>query len=129
MGLLDRFKRVEEPEAREIVPDRKVRAGQLLQLEGSILDVMDEMERLPYWRNPGWQAQVQEFYQVLTDARQLRPRSDFTWDELVDVAFEVRPVLRMSDPPQGTDKLIQLQERMMTIANALATPLPQEIQQ
>lgn len=127
MGLLDRFRRTQEEPERVIVPNHKVRAAQLMQLEGAILDVMDEMERSPHWRNPGWQAQVQEFYLVLGTIRHLRPR-EFGWSQLVDLGFEVRPVMRMQQTPEGLEKLAELQSRMMTIARALTQPMPEEIQ-
>lgn len=127
MGLFDRWRRDEAP-GRVIVPDRRVRSAQLLQLEAAILDVMDEMERSPHWRNPGWQAQVLEFYDVLAQIRALRPR-EYTWVELGDLAFLVRPVMRAQQVTEEFAALGRAQQRMMALATALTEPMPGEVQE
>lgn len=125
MALFDRFRSQPAPE-RTIEPDRRVRGGQLMQLETTILDLMDEMQRLPQWRNPGWQAQVLEFYEVLAQIRSLRAR-EYAWDELVDLGFQVRPVMRSRGIAPEFAHLDELQQRMMRLAGALTEPMPDEI--
>ncbi len=109
-----------------IVPNRAVRSSQLMQLEGAILDVLDEMERLPAWRNPRWQAQAQEFTSVVATVRDMRQR-DYDWQELMDVAFEVRPVLKGGETPDGMDHLVELQSAMMAVATALTQVRDDEV--
>ena len=138
MGLFDRFRKAEvTPTERVIVPNRAVRASQLMQLEGAVLDVLDEMEKLPAWMNPRWQAQAQEFSRVIAASRGLR-NTDYDWQQLMDVAFEVRPVIKGGPPPAGTggamrapegmEHLMELQGRMMAIATALTEPRADEVQ-
>ena len=128
MGLFDRFRKpAVTTTERVLVPNRAVRSGQLLQLESAILDVLDEMERLPAWLNPRWQAQAQEFSHVIDVARDLRAR-DYDWQELMDLAFEVRPVIKGGSTPEGMEHLVELQSTMMTLATALTTPREDEVQ-
>ena len=128
MGLFDRFRKpVVTPTERVIVPNKAIRASQLMQLEGAVLDVLGEMEKLPAWMNPRWQAQAQEFSRVVTASRDLRSR-DYDWQQLMDVAFEVRPVIKGAAAREGMEHLVELQDRMMAIATALTTPRDDEIQ-
>ena len=128
MGLFDRLRKPAATTAEMlIVPNRAVRSSQLMQLEGAILDVLDEMERLPAWRNPRWQAQAQEFTSVVATVRDMRQR-DYDWQELMDVAFEVRPVLKGGETPEGMNHLVELQATMMAVATALTQARDDEVQ-
>ncbi|HEX2858572.1 MAG TPA: hypothetical protein VHO26_14010 [Propionibacteriaceae bacterium] len=128
MGLFDRFRKPAVTlTERVIVPNKAVRASQLMQLEGAVLDVLAEMDRLPARLNPRWQAQEQEFSRVVASSRDLRAR-DYDWQQLMDVAFEVRPVVKGASVPEGMEHLAELQERMMAIATALTTPRDDEVQ-
>ena len=98
-----------------------------MQLEGAVLDVLAEMDKLPARLNPRWQAQEQEFSRVVSASRDLRA-GDYDWQQLMDVAFEVRPVVKGTAVPEGMDHLVELQDRMMAIATALTTPRDDEVQ-
>ncbi|HET9126766.1 MAG TPA: hypothetical protein VFN73_01680 [Propionibacteriaceae bacterium] len=128
MGLFDRFRKpTVTPTERVITPNKAVRASQLMQLEGAVLDVLAEMDTLPARLNPRWQAQAQEFSRVVASSRNLRA-GDYDWQQLMDVAFEVRPVVKGAAVPEGMEHLVELQERMMAIATALTTPRDDEVQ-
>ncbi len=127
MGLFDRLRKpAVTTTERQIVPNRAVRSSQLMQLESAILDVLDEMEKSSAWLNPRWQAQSAEFSAVVTAARDMRQR-EYDWQELMDVAFEVRPVIKGGQVPEGMDHLVELQDKMMAIAIALTTPRDDEV--
>jgi len=128
MGLFDRFRKpVVTPTERVIVPNKAIRDSQLMQLEAAVLDLLGEMETLPAWMNPRWQAQAQEFSRVVSGSRDLRA-GQYDWQELMDVAFEVRPVVKGGAAPAGMEHLVELQDRMMAIATALTKPRDDEVQ-
>lgn len=105
--------------------DLEARKAQLQELE-SVLDrvvtaMTDNAERMS---NPGWRGRVSEYRMLSGEARLLRARA-FTREEILDLAFEVRPVYS-GDQPDDVRALEPLQAELMRAAEVLREVLPGE---
>ncbi len=126
MGLLDRlFRRNEESgEDLPITLDLEERRRQLHTLEKALDALANAMREHPALaHNPGWQARTAEYGRLAGEAMMLRKREP-TREELLDLAFEVRPVFK--DVPAGLEALGGLQDAAMRSAESLVTVLPGE---
>ena len=62
MGFLDKILgRGDEPADRTVTPDLKIRAGQLMQLQGAMGELVDAMRDHPAISNPGWSERSLEY--------------------------------------------------------------------
>jgi hypothetical protein len=103
----------------------EARRAQLQELEAALdklVAVMaDNTERMS---NPGWRGRVSEYRMLSGEARLLRAR-EFTREEILDLAFEVRPALS-GDLPEDVRAIEPLQAELMRAAEALQEVLPGE---
>lgn len=125
MGLFDRLRGGGETPARTITVNREVRTGQLVQLEGALLDLMDAMKEHRGFVTPGWQARHAAYLESVKAVRELRS-TQFDWVQVSDIAFEIRPMIR-GPVPEGQEKIGAAQERVMALARALSTPMDSEL--
>ncbi|HEY6739298.1 MAG TPA: hypothetical protein VI076_10655 [Actinopolymorphaceae bacterium] len=116
--------RTAEP-APTITLDIEARTAQLEELERQ-LDRLVEVMRANTERmaNPGWRERVAEYKRISGQAYTLR-RGGFTREQLLDLAFEVRPVMS-GELPSDVEAVRPLQDELMAAADALRTVLPQE---
>lgn len=113
------------PASAPISLDVEARTAQLLELEKA-LDKLVEVMRANTGRmsNPGWRERVAEYKRVSGEAYTLR-RGGFDREQLLDLAFEVRPVMT-GDLPADVEPVRPLQDSLMTAAEALREVLPTE---
>lgn len=125
MGLLDRFRGGSLPAERTITVDRTLRRGQLMQLEGALLDLMDAMKAHRAFSTPGWQARHAEYLQVVQTIQEVRP-TDFDWPAVSDIGYDIRPMLKGA-VPDDQQAIARAQERVLALAKAIMEPLPAEL--
>lgn len=105
--------------------DVEQRTRQLERLEDALDQLVAAMrEHAELMPNPGWQERVAEYQRVAGEARRLRGLR-FGREELLDLAFEVRPVFAR-EVPDGLEELGPLQDEAMAAAKALQEVLPGE---
>lgn len=127
--MVNLFKRLfgRDEESGEDLPitlDVEERRRQLLQLEKALDALVNAMRERPELAgNPGWQARTAEYGRLAGEAMVLRKRVP-TREELLDLAFDVRPVFK--DVPPGLEGLVGLQDAAMRSAESLVTVLPGE---
>ena len=126
MNLLSRiFRRDSEAPPPATIVDQDTRRAQLEHLEGALDALASGMradDRL--MANPGWRGRVAEYDRAASNANRLR-RTTITREELVDLAFEIRPLFP-AEPPKGQEHLLPLQEAVVSAAHALGDTLPSE---
>ncbi len=104
--------------------DQEVRKQQLLRLEQALDQLTTEMRECDSLDNPGWRIRVNEYARLAGEAMLVR-RSEVTWDAVLDLVFEVRPLFN-SDPPPGKEHLLPLQEAVLAAAEELRVLGPSE---
>lgn len=125
MGLFDKLRGGGLPADRTITVNRELRRGQLMQLEGALLDLMDAMKAHRAFATPGWQARHTEYQTVVLEIQRLRP-TDFEWAEVSDIGFDVRPMIK-GEPTDDQTAIFAAQTRALTLAKALCEPAPGEV--
>lgn len=125
MGFLDKLMGGKLPADRTITVNRDLRRGQLMQLEGALLDMMDAMKSHRAFATPGWQARHAEYLQVVQSIQQVRA-TDFEWAEVSDIGFAVRPMIR-GEVPSDQAAIAAAQQRAVALAKALSEPTPDEL--
>jgi len=114
----------EEPEDVPIAVDVETRKKQLLRLERALEALADEMRTDHTMNDPAWRERVNEYNRLAGQAYDLR-RSDITREQLLDLAFEVRPLFT-GPIPEGMEKCGPLQAEVMAAAEDLRELLPGE---
>lgn len=104
--------------------DQELRKQQLLRLEQALDQLVTEMRRCDSLDNPGWRIRVNEYARVAGEAMLVR-RGEVTWDAVLDLVFEVRPLFN-SDPPPGKEQLVPLQDAVLAAAEELRVLRPSE---
>lgn len=104
--------------------DQELRKQQLLRLEQALDQLATEMRRCDSLDNPGWRIRVNEYARLAGEAMLVR-RSEVTWDAVLDLVFEVRPLFN-GDPPPGKEHLVPLQDAVLTAAEELRVLRPSE---
>lgn len=125
MGLLDKFRRSGIGADPVVVLDVDARRQQLKDLEQS-LDALTQLIRArdDLMTNPGWRARISEYDLIAGEAMQLAKGTP-TREEILDLAFEVRPAIKGATPA-GLEDIETAQRRAMNAANTLADLLPGE---
>ena len=124
MSFLRRWFGREEPEEVPIAVDVETRKKQLLRLERALEALADEMRTDHTMNDPAWRERVNEYNRLAGQAYDLR-RSDITREQLLDLAFEVRPLFT-GPIPEGMEKCGPLQAEVMAAAEDLRELLPGE---
>lgn len=106
-----------------IVLDIERRTDQLQELENALDTLVTAMSAGDRMANPGWKARVAEYKRQSGTAYTLR-RGGFTREQLLDLAFEIRPV--GDELPADLAAVAELQVRVMNAAEALREVLPSE---
>jgi len=75
--------------------------------------------------NPGWRERMAEYRRLSGDSYKLRASPTLTREEILDLAFEVRPVFT-GELPEDVRVVQPLQEELLTAAAALQDVLPGE---
>jgi hypothetical protein len=114
----------EEPSDVPIAVDVETRKKQLLRLERALEALADEMRADHTMNDPAWRERVNEYNRLAGQAYDLR-RNDITRDQLLDLAFEVRPLFT-GPIPEGMEKCGPLQAEVMAAAEDLRELLPGE---
>jgi hypothetical protein len=114
----------EEPEEVPVALDVDTRKKQLLRLERALEALADEMRTDHTMNDPAWRERVNEYNRLAGQAYDLR-RSDITREQLLDLAFEVRPLFT-GPIPEGMEKCGPLQAEVMAAAEDLRELLPGE---
>jgi hypothetical protein len=101
------------------------RKAQLVELE-RVLDKLVEVMKANDQRmsNPGWRERMAEYRRLSGESYRLRAGS-FTREQILDLAFEIRPVFT-GDLPDDVRVIEPLQEQLMAAATALQDVLPGE---
>jgi hypothetical protein len=114
----------EEPADVPIAVDVETRKKQLLRLERALEALADEMRTDHTMNDPAWRERVNEYNRLAGQAYDLR-RNDITREQLLDLAFEVRPLFT-GPIPEGMEKCGPLQAEVMAAAEDLRELLPGE---
>jgi hypothetical protein len=114
----------EEPEEVPIALDVDTRKKQLLRLERALEALADEMRTDHTMNDPAWRERVNEYNRLAGQAYDLR-RDDITREQLLDLAFEIRPLFT-GPIPEGMEKCGPLQAEVMASAEDLRELLPGE---
>lgn len=104
--------------------DQELRKQQLLRLEQALDQLATEMRRADSLDNPGWRIRVNEYARLAGEAMLVR-RTEVTWEAVLDLVFEVRPLFN-GDPPPGKEQLLPLQEEVLAAAEELRVLRPSE---
>lgn len=105
--------------------DTEQRVRQLRRSENALDRLVAAMrEHAEVGGNPGWTERIQEYQRLSGTAMRLRSTS-FTREELLDLAFEVRPVFSGAIP-DGFAEIGPLQDEVSAAAAELREVLPQE---
>lgn len=104
--------------------DQELRKQQLLRLEQALDQLATEMRRADSLDNPGWRIRVNEYARLAGEAMLVR-RTEVTWEAVLDLVFEVRPLFN-GDPPPGKEHLLPLQEEVLAAAEELRVLRPSE---
>lgn len=105
--------------------DVEARRAQLQELESALDKLVAAMaENTERMSNPGWRGRVSEYRMLSGEARLLRART-FTREEILDLAFEVRPAFS-GEQPEDVRAVEPLQDELMRAAEALQEVLPGE---
>ena len=113
-----------EPEEVPIALDVDTRKKQLLRLERALEALADEMRTDHTMNDPAWRERVNEYNRLAGQAYDLR-RDDITREQLLDLAFEIRPLFT-GPIPEGMEKCGPLQAEVMASAEDLRELLPGE---
>jgi hypothetical protein len=114
----------EEPEEVPVALDVDTRKKQLLRLERALEALADEMRTDHTMNDPAWRERVNEYNRLAGQAYDLR-RDDITREQLLDLAFEIRPLFT-GPIPEGMEKCGPLQAEVMAAAEDLRELLPGE---
>lgn len=108
-----------------ITLDMDARREQLQALE-NVLDQLVEVMKANEERmaNPGWRERMAEYRRISGTAYTLR-RGTFDREQLLDLAFEIRPVFT-GEVPADVQPVLPLQDELMVAAKALQDVLPGE---
>ena len=104
--------------------DQELRKAQLLRLEQALDQLTTEMRQCDSLDNPGWRIRVNEYARLAGETMLVR-RSEITWDAVLDLVFEVRPLFN-GDPPPGKEQLVPLQDAVLAAAEELRVLRPSE---
>ncbi|MGH3489117.1 MAG: hypothetical protein ACRDP8_14555 [Actinopolymorphaceae bacterium] len=101
------------------------RKAQLVELE-RVLDKLVEVMKANDQRmsNPGWRERMAEYRRLSGESYRLRAGS-FTREQILDLAFEIRPVFT-GELPEDVRVVEPLQAELMAAATALQGVLPGE---
>ncbi|WP_114560019.1 hypothetical protein [Desertihabitans aurantiacus] len=127
MAFWDKWFRRGDDEGEDVPIELDVdaRRRQLHELEQSLDALVRGLREHPRLSaNPGWQARTAEYDRLAGQAMMLRQRVP-TREELLDLAFEVRPVFN-AEVPEGLDDLVPLQDAVLQRTQALVDVLPGE---
>ena len=124
MSFLRKWLGREEPEEVPVALDVDTRKKQLLRLERALEALADEMRTDHTMNDPAWRERVNEYNRLAGQAYDLR-RDDITRDQLLDLAFEIRPLFT-GPIPEGMEKCGPLQAEVMAAAEDLRELLPGE---
>ena len=124
MSFLRKWFGRSEPEDVPIAVDVETRKKQLLRLERALEALADEMRTDHTMNDPAWRERVNEYNRLAGQAYDLR-RNDITREQLLDLAFEVRPLFT-GPIPEGMEKCGPLQAEVMAAAEDLRELLPGE---
>ena len=129
MGLLGRILgRRDEDEDADREPifelDLDVRRAQLQRLEQALDALTRRMREVQSTDNPGWRGRINEYNRLAGDAQVMR-RGVPTREGLLDLVFEIRPVLT-GDVPERLASLAPLQQAMLRAADDLRELRPGE---
>lgn len=111
------------PASAPIVLDTERRTEQLQELENALDALVEAMSAAGRMANPGWKERVAEYKRQSGTAYTLR-RGGFTREQLLDLAFEIRPV--GDELPSDLAAVSDLQGTVMAAAEALREVLPSE---
>lgn len=104
--------------------DLDVRRAQLQRLEQSLDALARRMREVQSVDNPGWCGRVNEYDRLAGEAMMMR-RGVPTRDGLLDLIFEVRPVVT-GDVPEHLASLLPLQHELLSAADDLRELRPGE---
>ena len=105
--------------------DVEQRTAQLRRLEGALDQLVAAMRADDtLLANPGWKERVAEYQRISGEAMRLRSTT-FGREELLDLAFEVRPVFT-GPIPEGLERIGPLQDEATEAAADLRELLPGE---
>jgi hypothetical protein len=108
-----------------VILNVEARRTQLQELEAALDKLVAVMaENTERMSNPGWRGRVSEYRMLSGEARLLRAR-EFTREEILDLAFEIRPVFT-GEMPDDVRAVEPLQADLMRAAEALQEVLPGE---
>jgi hypothetical protein len=126
VGILDKIfgRKDSETEDAPVALDQAQRARQLERLERALDALAAEMRAESSMDNPGWRERVKDCSRLAGDAMTLR-KGEITWEAVLDLAFEVRPVFPHGVPP-GMEPIGPLQDEVMAAVEELRTLLPSE---
>ncbi|MEQ4208708.1 hypothetical protein ABN028_16800 [Actinopolymorpha sp. B17G11] len=101
------------------------RKAQLVELE-RVLDKLVEVMKANDQRmsNPGWRERMAEYRRLSGESYRLRAGS-FTREQILDLAFEIRPVFT-GELPEDVRVVEPLQVQLLAAATALQDVLPGE---
>jgi hypothetical protein len=110
--------------------DVEARTEQLLALE-RVLDRLVEVMRANEERmsNPGWRERMAEYRRLSGESYRLRAAGTFTREQILDLAFEIRPVFSgtgRGELPADVRVVEPLQVELLAAAAALQDVLPGE---
>ncbi|WP_020575751.1 hypothetical protein [Actinopolymorpha alba] len=105
--------------------DIEQRRAQLLELE-RVLDRLVELMKSNEQRmsNPAWRERMAEYRRLSGESYRLRS-GGFTREQILDLAFEIRPVFT-GELPDDVRAVEPLQAELLTAAEALQGVLPSE---
>jgi hypothetical protein len=111
--------------AAQVDLDIDQRKAQLLELE-RVLDKLVEVMKANDQRmsNPAWRERMAEYRRLSGESYRLRAGS-FTREQILDLAFEIRPVFT-GDLPEDVRVVQPLQAQLLEAAAALQDVLPDE---
>ncbi len=112
--------------AAPVTVDVERRKEQLRALE-DVLDRLVEVMKANELRmsNPGWRERMAEYRRLSGESYKLRAATTFSREEILDLAFEIRPVFS-GELPEDVRVVEPLQVQLMAAATALQEVLPGE---